>query len=152
MKAKQDQVNHTPGFWDDIDYPTPSYDPTIPVHDTRPGAQATASEVPAVLEEKFDLERTVTYPHPPGTYLSIEMVQNQRIQIEHSTGFLPDFRYYRPGNMPCDPEGTQWPVDYLPTTPPLEMPIYRNSQISEDDYFALAQARVAAALKAGGIQ
>ncbi len=135
-----EQTPQTPGFWDDMAYPSEVYDPSRTPHQQRAGAHAAAVEVPAAAEAKYlHTAFNLVYPHPTGTYVDIRDVQQEGVQIEQATGFLPDMRWYAPGP---GAETEQWPVNYKATVHPLEGIIYRNAVIDEDEYMALAQARV----------
>lgn len=138
---KQVQTQQTPmGFFDRMHHEhTPVYSPKDDPHQERPGAQASAAEIPAGAQANWDLTERVMYPRSM-TCLPIENVQVREIQIEQNPGFLADFFYFAPPNAP------QSPVDYKAPVYPLEGVHYRNAQISTDDYFALAVARVQAML------
>jgi hypothetical protein len=133
----------------------PTMDPASgPARDTTPPAHPGAI-VPPVHEtfgvQHFggpqfklapDLSIELLYPVRPGTFVQMFQLLDHPIQTEMDPGFLADLMFYAgPGNLHQAAIG-QW----LPQHLALEGVSYRNTQITEDDYLALAKARVAAAL------
>lgn len=83
------------------------------------------------------------YPTRFGFFIDIATTADHPVQTEQDPGFLPDLFFY------AHPSGlnVQFPSANLPTHLPLESVAYDNTQIDEQSYLQMAQAKVQAALR-----